>query len=904
MRRLVVAGVGLLLALHGVPLAQGPVTSRAPLQADPVVRLIADLETALQSGRPEELAAIVAPELPDRDLAQLRDLSARVPSPTVAIRERARRPVDQGFEVLTEVLVSQGKQGRLATWQLRVRPRAGAVDRVELTGLTELGTIGSLLRLELDATRQFAVHDLVFAAPDFTLRMKAGAAFVAESDNGVTAVVLRGDGTVEFSPPSEAEQGQLRQFAGRPSLNVSTDGAFLRFNPGEFGQHFTAKSLQPTDVRAQDLARARELFASQSPRTYNLDLRDLSRERWSLEPSFGSLVVEFRSRRHGWLTYTRSPGDAEDISLFDRAARRNVSIYASADKLAQRGLFYSEADQAPYVVEHQALDLRFEPLRAWISGRANLRVRARYSVGSLTLKLADAFAAVAVRSPEFGYLLTLRVVGQHSVIVSLPEALQAGRVITLQVEYSGRLEPQGLNREAIGVEAQAGQNPPPIDILLVPEPRFMYSNSVYWHPQSPAGDYATATMRLTVPSEFQLVGSGTFVGASLTAVPPGPGRTGPRYERTVEYRADRPVRYLACVISRFVPVGRLRVPVPAVAAAAAGAGLGPPVPGDAAAGLPPGINLEVLATPRQTGRARNLPPHVAEMLAFYATTVGEAPYPDFTLATLDDNLPGGHSPPYFAVLHQPLPTTPFSWTSDPVSFENYPNFFLAHEVAHQWWGQAVGWKNYHEQWISEGLAHYFAWLYAESDRGPATARSLMQQMRESALDFADQGPIWLGYRLGHLQDNPRAFRAVVYNKSAVVLQMLRRLMGDEPFFRAVRRFYVSSRFRKVGTDDFRAAFQAETSVDLGRFLEQWVIKSALPRVRVSARVEGATATVRVEQLGGTFDFPYEVTVLYADGRSESVTLRIGEAVSEHRVPLAGPVRRIETRDSLFFGKVE
>ena len=43
----------------------------------------------------------------------------------------------------------------------------------------------------------------------------------------------------------------------------------------------------------------------------------------------------------------------------------------------------------------------------------------------------------------------------------------------------------------------------------------------------------------------------------------------------------------------------------------------------------------------------------------------------------------------------------------------YPQFYLAHELAHQWWGQAVGWKNYHEQWLSEGFAQYFAALYAE-----------------------------------------------------------------------------------------------------------------------------------------------------------------------------------------------
>ena len=96
-----------------------------------------------------------------------------------------------------------------------------------------------------------------------------------------------------------------------------------------------------------------------------------------------------------------------------------------------------------------------------------------------------------------------------------------------------------------------------------------------------------------------------------------------------------------------------------------------------------------------------------------------------------------------------------SWRNDPASFDGFPEFFLAHELAHQWWGQAVGWKNYHEQWLSEGFAQYFAALYAQQQRGDEVFASVLRQLRRWAMDESDQGPVYLGYRLGHIKGDSR-----------------------------------------------------------------------------------------------------------------------------------------------------
>src|SRR6185437_16620710 len=175
--------------------------------------------------------------------------------------------------------------------------------------------------------------------------------------------------------------------------------------------------------------------------------------------------------------------------------------------------------------------------------------------------------------------------------------------------------------------------------------------------------------------------------------------------------------YLAFIVSRFSRAETVTI------------GLDPPAAsGD---GLPPldpvnhSLNLTVEANPRQIAHGRELMERATDIAQFYASLVGDSPYPSFTLALVESNLPGGHSPAYFAALNQPLPTSPFVWRNDPTAFASFPEFFAAHEIAHQWWGQAVGWQNYHEQWISEGFAQYFAALYAQHLRGDEAFGAVM-----------------------------------------------------------------------------------------------------------------------------------------------------------------------------------
>ncbi|HVQ42025.1 MAG TPA: M1 family aminopeptidase [Vicinamibacterales bacterium] len=865
-----------IILLHSLP----PVRAQQTVTPDAVVRLLANLENVLAGGNVDAFRAIATPLVPDLAVMRFQMAARGGPGARAILRERSRRAIGDDVEVIADLLISRAILGRVSTWQILATPSAAGSYRI--ADVKELAAVDGLLRLRLDTSRQFAVKELNIDAPDLRLHMASGTAFVAESTNGVTALVLRGRGDVQFTPSDAAEQVQVRLISGKPMLHAQAEAMFVRMNPAEFLQRVSAQSLTAMPVDPGEAARAQLLFDEKMPLTYNIDLRSLTPERWSLEPPAGSLIAEFRTSRNGWLTYARSPAEPEDVSLFDRDNQRNIALYASTERLKERGRFYSEDDGTAFDVEHYRLDLSFDPARSWVSGHASLTVRITSSaVSSITIRLSPLLTVSSVSSPGYGEVLALRVVGQNSILLSLPTFVERGASLTFDVRYSGRIEPQSMDREAIALAAGEVDQQKPISAVesdvtrMAAEPRFIYSSRSPWYPQGQSSDYATVDMRLSVPADYQVVASGSLV---RTAIAPAldAGRGGPqRSVRTSEFVSDRPVRYLACVISRLVPVGRTRVDVPGM----------------------PALNLDVMSNQRMAGSNRQMAPRVSSMLQYFAKTIGEAPYPDFTLTAVDDNLPGGHSPAFFAIFHQPLPTSPYSWSDDPVAFEdNYKHLFLAHEVAHQWWGQAIGWKNYHEQWLSEGLAQYFAALYAAQDRGPAMLDTLIQAMRESTKDYYDQGPISLGYRLGHIKRDGRVFRAVVYNKSAIVMHMLRRLIGDEAFFSGLRRFYSTYRFKKAGAEDLQAAFEAGTSLKLDRFFDMWIRGFAKPAVRASFENREEGGVIRIEQTRGVFDFPLTVSVQYADGKSEERTIKVTDRIVEERVPT--PIRRVTVKDAL------
>jgi len=96
----------------------------------------------------------------------------------------------------------------------------------------------------------------------------------------------------------------------------------------------------------------------------------------------------------------------------------------------------------------------------------------------------------------------------------------------------------------------------------------------------------------------------------------------------------------------------------------------------------------------------------------------------------------------------------------------------------------------------------------------------------------------------------------------------------------------------VGTDDLRAALEAASGRPLGRFFDQWIYGSTLPRLKVQYRVEGAELAVHVEQIGEAFEVPVTLTLQYAGGRKADVVVAVKDQSTDMRIPLGSALQSV------------
>lgn len=734
-------------------------------------------------------------------------------------------PVPDRVRVSAQVFTIAEPRGRVEQWLLTLEHRdAGWL----IAGREEVGLIDGLVHLSLDPNGYLA-DGLTFRFEDFSLEMLHGTLFSSLASVGPTALLFVGEGVVRFRPWPETEREQLRQFGGKPELEDRVKVAFVRIHPADLYRVLSPARLEP-DPRSRDrFAVAQRFYRDQSLRSFVLD-SSLPRSPWWLLPSLGDSSVSFQTRRYGTLTFTVSASEPEAISLFDRQKRRQICLYPQQG----RDTSYSEDDARSVDVLHHDLHVRFDPRGYVIEAEDTLRLNLLQPSATVRLRLDEGLHIHSITSPQVGRHLFFRVRYQDSVMVSL--GALAGRTgeVVLTVRYGGAFRPGPVEREVMQAAAEGTRPsaPPVLSDEVMIEEVLVYSNRTPWYPQGGPDDYALADLSLDVPQGYNAVAG----GARLSARTEG-GRT------YVAYHQDRPGKYITVVVGRLSEVAtRAQAPVP----------------------------IQCFSVGRTRGEAAAYVDKAAEMLRFYEQEFGPYPYGSLTVVIVEGQTPGGHSPPGMVILAQRPLLMRHGLQDDPANFTDVPGFFLAHELAHQWWGHGVSGQNYHERWLSEGAAQYAAALWTRHSEGEDTFRDVLERMGRWALRMTSKGPIYLGYRLGHLKNDPQIFRAVVYDKGAYVLHMLRGIVGEDAFRHGLTSFQADHRFGKAGTDDLRVSMEKASGKDLRPYFETWIRGTTLPRLRVSSRT-GAVAgsyvtTVEVTVEGLPRPVPLQIALDLAEGK--------------------------------------
>ena len=208
---------------------------------------------------------------------------------------------------------------------------------------------------------------------------------------------------------------------------------------------------------------------------------------------------------------------------------------------------------------------------------------------------------------------------------------------------------------------------------------------------------------------------------------------------------------------------------------------------------------------------------------------------------------------------------------------------VAHETAHQWFGDAVTEETFADLWLSEGFATYWAMLWTQHSEGDSAFRAGMTAMRREII----ASPVTAARAVRDTveTDYLKLLNSNSYQKGGWVLHMLRSELGDSAFFRGVRAYYLAHRNGNARTDDLRTALERTSGKPLGWFFDQWVKRPGFAELTTSWRYEPVTHRVILEIDQGLrfppYRFPLTVEVRDAAGRSSRTTVQVRPERSQH-----------------------
>ena len=752
---------------------------------------------------------------------------------------------------------------------------------------------------------------------------------LAAVEGQVTAAVYLGEGLVRAYPPDALEHHQVERFLDEDLIEERFDRMVWRFT-GDMAHRLLALA---DDTGGRETGKAQDLLEDRrkalfEQRLDNLDARVLID---LLDPAAPGeerafFHAEVDAKDGGWLTIEVEPREREEVRVYRFDHRRgiaNVWIGTHAltdydDDAAERAFdgFPRDPDtEGPFDDDDsdddgdwsaRDLGLSPRPLQPDVEGWSP-RVRVLRSDVDLALESdGDAQGSVALviepLEPLSAFRLSISPVLEVTDVrwrTELPDDIDNVRAVPL-LTFEPSDDETGQEPPEVDEPVPLGGEPVPYvqetherwseddrydSSLIVALPRRMdagerfiveiayegelverlresqnllLKDTIYWIPRHMDNRGSRMSLTFRVPDRYGIASGGVLVDERVD--------DGTRVTRWV---SDEPVRIMSFNFGRF-DVNEVAVD-----------------------GMPP---IALYENKNMLGFAPGNREKTIEDLTGAIRTYTDyfGPYPYDSLLVTETPTLNGQAFPGLVLL---------SFTAFGQLHTGEAELFRAHEVAHQWWGAAVDWEGYRDQWLSEGFAQYAAALFAldgleeeeqflemldawqRDIRGePSMGQGLGLRhygFRPEVIQRSDgnqSGPVTAGYRL-RSSDTPMDYRLLVYEKGAFILHMLRMMLADldggtdERFRTLMRGFAAEHLYGVASTRDFEAAVTEAFGEPMDWFFDQWVYGVEIPTYRpdleVTPVVDAAQpfvlhGTIRQEEVPNGFRMPVPVRLRFDD----------------------------------------
>jgi hypothetical protein len=775
--------------------------------------------------------------------------------------------------VFLQALFQNSFSAKIENWRLSLIQADG---RWKVSKKSIIGSISTLYKIKIPSERIERVNSIEIEHVDLKLIFKDALVFFDNIPELETALLVVGKGRLIFSPSDPEEQHQLDLIYKKSSLDDELSYAYLRFSNHFFNNNIRIEK-DTDDFQVSDLERnnAYSLFSKHYSNSFTVE-NSLNKELYSALPQAEEAVIDFSGKKYGNLTYIYSPFSDEEVHLYRWKDEKIINLYSPFVKENKRRMVVTFGEM--FEVKNYKIDIDFNPKQSFLSGKAEVEIEPKVDfLERVKLKLNPKLEILRIYDQEMHELFYSRDKMRELLYVYFVNPPSREKPCTIEIFYRGKISPPKQVEDVVSLYQKQPEsivfNPPSFETYL-------FTRRPYWYPSPPDDDYFTAKLRIIVPPGYGCVSNGELIEQSKLNGVEKVEEVDKIGSSVYIFETKYPLKYVSFIVGDISKTREDKGSIP----------------------------LRLYASSGISFQKKGLVEDAKKIIQFYEGKFGPFPYEKLSIVERIWPSAGGHCSPSFIVLNEPPQVAEgghYVNVRSPVDLSRWKEYVIAHEIAHQWWGHAVTWKTYHDQWLSEGLAQFAAALYLRECHGEDAYSFILKKFSRWTEKYSKSGPITLGSRLSFF--NFLAYQSIIYNKTSLALNLLKDLLGEEVFFEGLREFFGEYKYSVASTRDFIRIMERVSGKDLANFFKHWFDSYLLPELKVTHSVkkerEGLMLTVRVTQLREHFLFPLWIEWLES-GKKVRKMLIVDDQAKAFELELKEKPKKIRVNpDSALPGKI-